>query len=122
MAALPLERSRSPQSGAERLMRALVRRGLAEEALHRAAALALHLDNEAAARRGLGEVGEVAAPMRRCGHRDHAGDPWLPCTPEHFYHRPNGSVATWCRDCVRRDNQVRTMRRAERREAARAAA
>src|SRR4051812_30080231 len=92
------DRHDRPADGAARLLKALLREGLAERAVGRAAALVMQLEREALARRELAEreLGELAVPKRRCSHREHEGDPWLPLKPEHFYLRPNGIVAAWC--------------------------
>ena len=48
---------------------------------------------------------------RRCPHPEHVGERELPFTNDFFYHRPNGTVDYWCRECVRRYNREQRARR-----------
>lgn len=50
---------------------------------------------------------------RTCNFPAHVGERTLPLSPETFYHRPNGTIDYWCRECVRTYNrEQRAARRA----------
>ena len=110
MAPVEMARSHTEQTGAERLLRTLVRRGLAEAAVGRAATLIIGLDAEAALFAELGEERE----LHWCTHPGHDGERWRPVCE--FYVRPSGRLASWCNECTAR--VVRERYRARARAAA----